>query len=106
MKKTLQEIAAFVGGRVEVDATIVIQGLDNIEGAGASDLTFAVEPHIEAAKKCQAAAVMLPESVTDFPKPAIYVDEPRAPYGLCSYFFSALVGGWGRVGYFFKCNGS
>lgn len=80
MKKTLQEIAAFVGGRVEGDATIVIQGLDNIEGAGASDLTFAVEPHIEAAKKCRAAAVMLPESVTDFPKPAIYVDEPRAAF--------------------------
>ena len=51
MKKTLQEIADFLGGRVVGDAAIEIHGLDNIEGAGAGDLTFAVEPHIEEAKK-------------------------------------------------------
>ncbi len=76
MKKTLQEIADYVGGRVagpEGAGDIVIHGLDNIEGAGEHDLTFAVEPHIEAAKTCQAAAVMLPEGTEDFPKPALYV---------------------------------
>ena len=55
MKKTLQEIAEYVGGRVEGDASIVISGLDNIEGAGEHDLTFAVDPHIEEAKACRAA---------------------------------------------------
>lgn len=73
MKKTLQEIAEYVGGRVEGDASIVISGLDNIEGAGEHDLTFAVDPHIEEAKACRAAAVMLPEGVADFPKTALYV---------------------------------
>ena len=57
MKKTLQEIAEYVGGRVEGDASIVISGLDNIEGAGEHDLTFAVDPHIEEAKACQAAGI-------------------------------------------------
>jgi len=80
MKKTLQEIAEYVGGRVEGDASIVISGLDNIEGAGEHDLTFAVDPHIEEAKACQAAAVMLPEGVEDFPKTALYVEEPRAAF--------------------------
>ena len=46
MKKTLKEIAEYVGGRVVGDETIVISGLDNIEGAGEHELTFAVEAHI------------------------------------------------------------
>ena len=74
MKKTLQEIADYVGGHIAGDASIVISGLDNIEGAGPHDLTFAVEPHIEAAKGCAAAAVMLPEGIADFPKTALYVE--------------------------------
>lgn len=80
MKKTLQEIASIVGGRVEGDATLEIEGLDNIAGAGASDLTFAVEPHIEEAKTCKAVAVMLPEGVENFPKTALYVEDPRAAF--------------------------
>jgi UDP-3-O-[3-hydroxymyristoyl] glucosamine N-acyltransferase len=37
MKKTLQEIADIVGGRIAGDAAIEIEGLDNIAGAGAGD---------------------------------------------------------------------
>jgi len=80
MKKTLKEIADFVGGRIAGDGNIEICGLDNIEGAGSSDLTFAVEPHIEEAKASKAAAVMLPEGVKDFPLPALYVEDPRASF--------------------------
>ena len=47
MKKTLREIADYVGGRVVGDENIVISGLENIEGAGEHDLTFAVEPHLD-----------------------------------------------------------
>lgn len=80
MKKTLQELAEFVGGRVAGDPSVLIQGLDNIEGAGPRDLTFAVEPHIDEARSCKASAVMLPEGTGDFPKPALYVEEPRAAF--------------------------
>ena len=80
MKKTLQEIAAIVGGRIAGDATVEIEGLENIAGAGCTDLTFAVEPHIEEAKNCSAAAVMLPNGVEDFPKTALYVEDPRAAF--------------------------
>ena len=71
MKKTLQEIAEYVGGRIVGDASIVISGLDNIEGAGEHDLTFAVDPHIEEAKTCRAAAVMLPEGVAHLQNTAL-----------------------------------
>ncbi len=94
MKKTLQEIADYVGGRVAGTndaSSIVITGLDNIEGAGAHDLTFAVEPHIDEAKACQAAAVMLPEGVADFPKPALYVENPREAFAkLLAHFTPKL----------------
>lgn len=83
MKKTLQEIAAFVGGRIVGDATLEIHGLDNLDGAGSQDLTFAVDPHIDEARGCKAAAVMLPEGIGDFPKTALYVDEPRAALQSC-----------------------
>ncbi len=83
MEKTLKEIADYVGGRVAGDETIVISGLENIEGAGEHDLTFAVDPHIEEAKGSKAAAVMLPEgekAAENFPKPAIYVADPRPAF--------------------------
>lgn len=92
MKKTLKEIADYVGGRIVGDENIVIFGLDNIEGAGEHDLTFAVEPHIEEAKSTRAAAVMLPEGIEDFPRPALYVAEPRAAFAsLLALFTPKLV---------------
>ena len=80
MKKTLQEIANIIGGRIIGDGAVEITGLDNIAGAGVHDLTFAVDPHIEEAKTCKAVAVMLPEGVEDFPKTALYVEDPRAAF--------------------------
>ena len=80
MKKTLKELADYVGGYVDGDASIEITALDNIEGAVSGCLIFAVEPHIEAAKKSQASAVMLSEDVKDFPLPTIRVKEPRVSF--------------------------
>ena len=88
MKKTLQEIAAFVQGRLAGDPAIEISGVTNIMDAGRGELTFAVEPHIEAAKGCAASAVLLPEAVGDFPLPAIYVAEPRAAFAALLELFT------------------
>ena len=88
MKKTLQEIAAFVHGRLAGDPAIEISGVTNIMDAGRGELTFAVEPHIEAAKGCAASAVLLPEAVGDFPLPAIYVAEPRAAFAALLELFT------------------
>jgi UDP-3-O-[3-hydroxymyristoyl] glucosamine N-acyltransferase len=80
MKKTLREIAELVGGRVAGDSSIEISGATNIVDAGKHDLTFAVDPHIEEAAGCSAGAVLLPDTVSDFPLPAIYVQEPRVAF--------------------------
>ena len=82
MKKKLSEIAYFLGARLRKDADgdVIIEGLGNIEGTRATDLIFAVEPHMEEAKASNAAAVMLEEGVGNFPKPAIYVEDPRASF--------------------------
>lgn len=80
MKKKLSEIADFLGARLVGDGNTLIEGLGNIDGAGEHDLIFAVEPHIEEAKESQAAAVMLPEGIEGFQKPAIYVEDPRASF--------------------------
>ncbi len=80
MTKTLGEIAALVGGRLAGDAAIEIRGATNIEDARASDITFAVEPHLKEAGKCAAGAVILPDTAGVFPKPAVYVKEPRAAF--------------------------
>ena len=80
MKKTLKELADFLGGRLAGDGAIEITGVTNIEEAGAAEITFAVEPHLEEAKLCHAGAVLLPEEAGDFPLPAVYVAEPRAAF--------------------------
>ncbi len=80
MKKTLKEIADFLGGRLEGNGSVEIRGLESIESAGSQDLIFAVEPHIEEARSSKAAAVLLPLDAGEFPIPAIYVPEPKAAF--------------------------
>ncbi|WP_196593085.1 UDP-3-O-(3-hydroxymyristoyl)glucosamine N-acyltransferase [Pectinatus sottacetonis] len=77
MEKTLGELARFVGGRLSGDPSIIVKGVANIASAGSCDITFAVEPHVEKAKKCNAAAVILSNEIKNFPLPAIFVKNPR-----------------------------
>jgi UDP-3-O-[3-hydroxymyristoyl] glucosamine N-acyltransferase len=78
--RTLKEIAELVGGTVQGENELKISGVTNIEDAGASDITFAVPPHIEKAAVSAAAAVIIPSTVTDFPKPAVLVENPRIAF--------------------------
>ncbi|SDD81853.1 UDP-3-O-(3-hydroxymyristoyl)glucosamine N-acyltransferase [Sporomusa acidovorans] len=80
MKKTLAEIAAIVNGTVMGDAAQEITGITNIDDATAGDITFAVPPHLEKAAKCAAAAVIIPDTIEDFPKAAIRVTNPRVAF--------------------------
>ena len=80
MKMTLGQIAKLVDGRLAGDASISVEGAANLEGARETDVTFAVEPHIQEAKAVKAAAILLPEGVEEFPIPSIYVADPRAAF--------------------------
>ena len=44
MEKTVNAIAALVGGTVHGDGTRMIRGLASLDEAGANDLAFAVPP--------------------------------------------------------------
>ena len=86
MKKTLKEIAEIIGGKIinqsEELNKIEITGVTNIQDAGPSDITFAVEPHLDKACLSNAAAVIVPETVYEFKKPAIQVANPRIAFTL------------------------
>lgn len=80
MKKTLQEIADLVQGVILGEEKIEISGVTNIDDASEMDITFAVPPHVEKAAKCKAAAVIIPDTITEFSKPAIRVANPRVAF--------------------------
>jgi len=83
MQKKLAELADLIGGvLVGGDAArdIVISGVTNIEDAGPEDITFAVPPHLEKAARSRAGAVVVPEEVTEFARPAVRVANPRAAF--------------------------
>jgi UDP-3-O-[3-hydroxymyristoyl] glucosamine N-acyltransferase len=80
VKKTLVEIAALLNGTVTDTTCIEITGVTNIDDAGPGDITFAVPPHLDKAGKCAAAAVIIPDTVESFSKPAIRVANPRVAF--------------------------
>ena len=80
MQKTLREIAQLVDGRLIGDGSLIIRGVTNIAEAGSTDITFAVPPHIDKASQSAAAAVIIPETIEDFPKPAIGAANPRLAF--------------------------
>lgn len=80
MKMTLAEIAALLNGAVTDGNSPAITGITNIDDAGPGDITFAVPPHLDKAAQCAAAAVIIPDSVAEFPKPAIRVANPRMAF--------------------------
>lgn len=80
MKKTLSEIARLIDGNILGVEKITITGATGIEQAGQRDITFAVEPHLAAGERCGAAAVIVPDTVTKYAKPAIRVSNPRAAF--------------------------
>ena len=72
MEKNLREIADLIGGELAGDDGILISGLSNIPLSRAGDLTFAVSPHLDAAKICAASAVLIPFDTADFPSSPSY----------------------------------
>ena len=80
MKKTLREIANLINGVLLGDGDIEVTGVTNIEDATATDIAFAVAPHVEKAALSGAAAVIIPNTITEFAKPAIRVQNPRVAF--------------------------
>ncbi|MCX7780154.1 MAG: UDP-3-O-(3-hydroxymyristoyl)glucosamine N-acyltransferase [Negativicutes bacterium] len=80
MQKSVAELAVYLGGIVTGDSDTAITGVTNIEEAGPGDITFAVPPHLDKAARSRAGAVIIPDSLESFPKPAIRVANPRLAF--------------------------
>lgn len=80
MKKSVAELAIYLGGTVTGDSDTAITGVTNIEEAGPNEITFAVPPHLDKAANSNAGAVVIPDSLESFPKPAIRVSNPRLAF--------------------------
>src|SRR5579859_1436279 len=81
MPITVHALAAQIGGEVQGDANIQLNGIAPIPHARATDVTFAENPkHAAAAEGCAAAAVIVPLGASASRKTLIRVKNPRAAF--------------------------
>jgi len=81
MSITVHALAARIGGHVEGDGNISLQGIASIPHARSTDITFAENPkHSAAAENCAAAAVIVPLNTPASRKTVIRVKNPRAAF--------------------------
>lgn len=81
MEKTLQELAILLEGKLETTMPqMLITGVNGLEEALPTDISFAVPPHVEAAAASCAGALVLPLDTPFSGKPVIRVENPRLAF--------------------------
>ena len=91
MEMTLKEISQVINGELIGDENLIISAVTNINDAEATAITFAVEPHLDAAKNSRAGAIIAEINVTDFKQNIIKVDNPRAAFMKLLVLFAPTV---------------
>jgi UDP-3-O-[3-hydroxymyristoyl] glucosamine N-acyltransferase len=87
-KATLDELAALVGGRVEGDGSLRVQGIASLEEAGEGEIAFLAErKHSGRLEKTRASAVIVPVNLPPFPRPLIRAPNPYLAYAKVQAFF-------------------
>ncbi|MDA8125530.1 MAG: UDP-3-O-(3-hydroxymyristoyl)glucosamine N-acyltransferase [Deltaproteobacteria bacterium] len=82
MKKTLNEIAAFLGAEVSGDGGVVIERISGIDEAGPGDLTFVANAKYRKKLETTAAdAVLVAPGTTCAGKNLLVVSDPYAAFG-------------------------
>ncbi|MDP2855292.1 MAG: UDP-3-O-(3-hydroxymyristoyl)glucosamine N-acyltransferase [Smithellaceae bacterium] len=82
MKKSIQEIAAMIGGAVLGDDKRVIRNIRPIDEAGIDDLTFIANPkYYKMLETTRAAAILVPPGTVEPDKNLIVVADPYAAFG-------------------------
>jgi UDP-3-O-[3-hydroxymyristoyl] glucosamine N-acyltransferase len=91
MKKSLQEIAQYLGGRVSGDGETLIGGLATLDDAGEGQLTFLANPkYAGKVATTRAAAVLLPEGADPQGHNAIFHANPYLAFAkLLTLFYTA-----------------
>jgi UDP-3-O-[3-hydroxymyristoyl] glucosamine N-acyltransferase len=87
-KASLDELATLVGGKVEGDGTLEVEGIASLEDAGEGEVAFLAElKHASRMEKTGASAVIVPPSLPAFSKPVIRVSNPYLAYAKVQSFF-------------------
>lgn len=88
--RSLAEIAELVGGKLEGDGSIFITGVGDLQGAGASEISFFAHPRYEAAARQSKAAALLvgPQAPKDLGRARIRTANPSAAFTKVAMIFS------------------
>ncbi|MFH0944174.1 MAG: UDP-3-O-(3-hydroxymyristoyl)glucosamine N-acyltransferase [Planctomycetota bacterium] len=88
MARTVQEIAAHLGGTLEGDGSLLVQGLSGLQDAGPDELSFVADPRYAAlAERSRAGALLVTGSFPAGDRALIRVAEPeRAMDRLVEWF--------------------
>ena len=80
MKKTVQELPAFLGGMVIGNGDAVIEDVKGLAEAGRQDITFAVDPYTEYLPQVHAGAVIVEKEVPAGDNTLVVVENPRLAF--------------------------
>jgi len=81
MKKTLQELAAFLHGTLENDNPgMRITGVNGLAEAGPTEVSFAIPPYVEVCHKSRAGAMILAPGDRELDRPVIRVENPKQAF--------------------------
>ena len=81
MEKTLQELAAFLHGKLENDDPAMrITGVNGLVEAGPTEISFAVPPYVEFCHKSRAGAMILAPEDRKLERPVIRVNNPKQAF--------------------------
>lgn len=80
LKKTVQELAALLGGTVIGDGTREIEDIKGLQEAGMQDITFAVDPYTEYLPQVHAGAVIVEKEVPAGDNTLVLVKNPRLAF--------------------------
>ena len=88
--RSLAEIAEVVGGRLEGDGSLIIQGVADLQGAGPTEISFFAHPRYEAAARQTKAGALLvgPQAPKDLGKARIRVANPSAAFTRVAMLFA------------------
>jgi UDP-3-O-[3-hydroxymyristoyl] glucosamine N-acyltransferase len=98
VERTLGELAALLGGRLQGPADLVIQGIAAIERATSRDITFITQKRFaRLAAQSQAAAFIVGPDQAHLPRPLIIVDHPYLAYAQVATLFAPPRSRWPGV---------
>lgn len=81
MKKTLQQIADYLGARVVGDPDVEVHGLGSLDTAAPGEITFLANPkYADKVATTLATAVIMPTGANSFGKHAIETDNPQLAF--------------------------